>query len=231
MKKVLIINQNKGGVGKSFLTALLLEKFKMTGVNASCIDIDSGNRSTYKRFQDKDDYSNLVHEFSLIKGDSIDKGLFNDLFESFSGSEKDLFLLDLGGNESRELLSLFKIIGMEDIEEFFAENNLEVEFLTVVKSGDKDCLDHLVNVNNLLKKSKVKQTVFVNSISFDSETNISYENLQLYCKSNKIELKTFGRVPSGYAEDSISEYVRSGFNTKLGMFKGLFRGLIEHVNV
>lgn len=230
MKKVTIINQNKGGVGKSFLTALILEKEKKAGSNFIIIDIDSGNRSTFKRFSENDDYAQYVSEFSLLKGDAIDKGLFNEFFERISSSDKDIFYLDLGGNESREILSLFKTIGVENVAEFFKSIDVDVQFLTVVKVGDRDCLDHLKNVSLLIEKD-FKHTCMANSNSFDDESDDNYAKLQAFCKKGKVNIKPFGKAPAGKISDTISDYVRSGFTTSLGMFKGIFVGMVENLNI
>lgn len=230
MKKVTIINQNKGGVGKSFLTALILEKERQAGSNFVVIDIDSGNRSTYKRFSENDNYVDFVSEFSLLKGDAIDKGLFNEFFEKISISPKDTFYLDLGGNESREILSLFKTIGVENVLEFFKATNIEVEFLTVIKNADRDCLDHLKNVKDTIG-THFKHTCMVNANSFEDESIESFKVLENNCKKSKTGLKVFGKCPSGHIEATISEYVRSGFTSSLGMFKGIFVGMVENLNL
>lgn len=230
MKNVTIINQNKGGVGKSFMTAIILEKEKQAGSNFVIIDIDSGNRSTFKRFSENENYSDYVSEFSLLKGDSIDKGLFNEFFERISSSKKDVFYLDLGGNESREILSLFKTIGVENVTEFFKATEIDVQFLTVVKVGDRDCLDHLNNVTNTLGKN-IKHICMANSNSFENESVEQYKALENYCKKSGITLKNFGKCPAGHIENTISDYVRSGFTSSLGMFKGIWVGMVENLNL
>lgn len=230
MKKVTIINQNKGGVGKSFLTALILEKEKQAGSNFVIIDIDSGNRSTFKRFSENENYADYVSEFSLLKGDAIDKGLFNDFFEKISISQKDNFYLDLGGNESREILSLFKTIGVENVAEFFKATGINVEFMTVIKVGDRDCLDHFNNVANTLGKH-IKHTCMANSNSFENESVETFKALENYCKKSGITLKTFGKCPAGHIENTLSDYVRSGFTSSLGMFKGIWVGMVENLNL
>lgn len=230
MKKVIIINQNKGGVGKSFLTALILEKEKQANTNFSIMDIDSGNRSTFKRFSENEGYAAYVTEFSLLKGDTIDKGLFSIFFESLNNSTKDIFYLDLGGNESREILSLFKTVGVESVAEFFKATGIDVEFMTVVKVGDRDCLDHLYNVTTTLGKN-IKHTCMANSNSFENESVAFFKSLENYCKKSGITLKTFGKCPAGHIETTISEYVRSGFKSSLGMFRGIFVGMVENLNL
>jgi len=230
MKRAIIINQNKGGVGKSFLTALILEKEKQANSNFTIMDIDSGNRSTFKRFSENEGYAAYVTEFSLLKGDTIDKGLFSIFFESLNNSTKDIFYLDLGGNESREILSLFKTIGVESVAEFFKATGIDVEFMTVVKVGDRDCLDHLNNVRTTLGKN-IKHTCMANSNSFEHEGIETFKALERECKKSGITLKTFGKCPAGHIETTISEYVRSGFKSSLGMFRGIFVGMVENLNL
>ena len=230
MKKAIIINQNKGGVGKSFLTALILEKEKKAKTNFTIMDIDSGNRSTFKRFSENEGYAEYVAEFSLLKGDTIDKGLFNIFFERLSNSPKEIFYLDLGGNESREILSLFKTIGVENVDEFFKANNLEVEFMTVVKNGDRDCLDHLKNVTKIIGKH-FKHTCMANANSFENDNEESFKELESSCKKSSVGLTVFGKCPTGHIEATISEYVRSGFKSSLGMFRGIFVGMVENLNL
>ena len=231
MKKVTIINQNKGGVGKSFLTALILEKEKNTSPNSFIIiDVDSGNRSTYKRFSENEVYAQFVDEFSLLKGDAVDKGLFNTFFADISIGNLDKFYLDLGGNESREILILFQTIGVSNVADFFKASGIEVEFMTVLKCGDRDCIDHFKNVITQID-SHFKHVCMVNANSYDNESVDAYVALKALCKKENVEFRTFGKCPSGLIADTISDYVRSGFQSSLGMFRGIFIGMVETLNL
>lgn len=231
MKKVTIINQNKGGVGKSFLTALILEKEKKQNQQPFIImDIDSGNRSTYKRFCENEEYASLVDEFSLLKGDAIDKGLFNTFFEDIAKSDIERFYLDLGGNESREFLTLLQTIGIENVLEFFKFSEITVEFITVVKCGDRDCIDHLKNVMSQIG-SHFEHICMVNANSYDNESIDSYKALKALCLKSNVKFRTFGKCPGGLISETISAYVRSGFKTSLGMFRGVFVGMVENLEL
>jgi hypothetical protein len=229
-KTVKIINQNKGGVGKSFLASLILQKEIKQASNFTILDIDSGNRSTYKRFHGIEPFTNFVGSFSLLKGETIEKGLFNDLFGRIAESKKEVFYLDLGGNESREILSLFKSIGIEDVASFFKENNIDAEFITVIKSGDRDCLDHLKNVTETLN-GKIPQTCMVNCISIDQEADPIFQKLKEECKKLNIKVTVFGESSGGHVESTISEYVRSGFQTKLQMLQGVFNKMVDKLEI
>jgi hypothetical protein len=230
MKKITIINQNKGGVGKSFLTALILEKERKAGTNFVIIDIDSGNRSTSKRFLESDIYSKFVSELSLLKSDTIEKGLFNDFFQKMAISPVDTFYLDLGGNESREILSLFNALGIENVISFFNANNLDVSFMTVIRNNDRDCIDHFKNVHETIG-NHLKHICMLNSNSFDNKNAEDTIALETTCKNLNISLRTFGKGPTGHVESTISDYVRSGFTSSLGMFAGVFVGMVEQLDL
>lgn len=228
MKKVRIINQNKGGSGKSFLSALILEKETKAGTNFILIDIDSGNQSNYKRFSEIEAYAANIEEFSLLDGDTIDKGLFNDFFESLAESSREYIYLDLGGNESREILALFEAVGVENVAEFMKMSDIELEFYTVVRAGDRDCVDHLTNVVSLIG-DKFSHKIFVNDISISDDGN--FERLEEVANKMNLEIRRFGNSPKGVIERKLSDFVKSGFQTKLGMFKGVFVGMIENLDI
>lgn len=228
MKKVTIINQNKGGSGKSFLAALILKKEVKAGANFILIDIDSGNRSSYKRFSETEEYAPCIDEYSLLDGDSIDKGLFNDFFESIAESSKDVFYLDLGGNESREILALFQAIGIENVSAFMDAAGLDLQFYTVVRAGDRDCIDHLANVVDVIG-DKFGHTCYVNEISIANDGD--FKVLEKVTKKLKVGLRRFGNSPKGVPERKLSDYVKSGFQTSLGMFHGIFVGMVDNLDL
>jgi len=221
MKNVKIILQNKGGVGKSFLSALVLKKKIESEANFVLVDIDSGNRSNIKRFKGTD-FSKHIVEFSLIKGETIEKGLFSALFEQFAKLEKDEFILDLGGNESRELITLFKSIGIEDVVEFFNDLELNVELLVVMRVNDKDCYDFYSTVNNVVE-NKISTSAMINGNSFDDVNDPTFVNLKKTLEKDGTTVKPFGTIPTGEPRTRISNFIGTGFSSNLGMFKGMFK--------
>ncbi len=230
MKKVLIVNQNKGGVGKSYLSALIFKKY-VDQENFILVDIDSGNRSSYNRFQLNATTKNKVIDFTLLTADSnIDKDKFNDLFDTISKCNQELIVLDLGGNESREFLSLIEIYGSEVSSEYFKEKNLDVELLTVIKCNQSESIEFLKKSAKILK-DQIPMLCFVNANSFDGEDDLEYKNLKSLCKVLNLDLKIFGKAPSGGIRDRISKHVDSGFNTDLHMSKGLFTSMVQALDI
>lgn len=232
MKKIKLINQNKGGQGKSFLTSLIIAKENQLQSNFISVDADSGNRSLIKRFQGTP-LADKVIEFSLFndkESETIDKTLFEELFSNIADGDYENIYIDLGGNESRELLKFFELVGIESIKEYFKEMDFEVEFFTIISVGDRDCIDHLNKVQKTLKKD-FTNIVFINEGFINTRLDADkIEVIEKYAKDNKIELRYFGKA-EGSLKDKISDYVRSGFTTSIGMFKGHFNKLIEQVKI
>ncbi|MFY7912926.1 MAG: hypothetical protein ACOVO2_25380 [Emticicia sp.] len=232
MKKIKLINQNKGGQGKTFLTSLIIAKENQNQSNFIAVDADSGNRSLIKRFEGTP-LADKVIEFSLFndkESETIDKTLFEELFNNIADGDYENIYIDLGGNESRELLKFFELIGVESIKEYFNEMDFEVEFFTIISVGDRDCIDHLNKVQKSLK-NVFTNVIFINEGFINPRLDTDkIELIEKYAKDNKIELRYFGKA-EGSLKDKISDYVRSGFSTSIGMFKGHFNKLIEQVKI
>ena len=232
MKKIKLINQNKGGQGKTFLTSLIIAKEKHNQTSFIAVDADSGNRSLIKRFENTPLADSII-EFSLFndkKEEIIDKTLFEELFNNISEGTVENIYIDLGGNESRELLKFFELVGLENIREYFTENNFEIEFFTIISVGDRDCLDHLDKVQQSLK-NVFPNVVFINEGFINPRLDADkIEIITQYAKDHKVELRYFGKA-EGSLKDKMSDYVRSGFTSPIGMFKGHFNKLTEQVKL
>jgi cellulose biosynthesis protein BcsQ len=232
MKKIKLINQNKGGQGKTFLTSLIIAKENQDNSNFVAVDADSGNRSLIKRFEGTP-MADKVIEFSLFndkESETIDKTLFEELFNNIADGDYENIYIDLGGNESRELLKFFELIGVESIKEYFKEMDFGVEFFTIISVGDRDCIDHLNKVQKSLK-NVFTNVIFINEGFINPRLDTDkIELITKYAKDNKIELRYFGKA-EGSLKDKMSDYVRSGFTAPIGMFKGHFNKLIEQVNI
>jgi cellulose biosynthesis protein BcsQ len=95
--KVLFITQAKGGSGKSVLAFMLAEKYQ----HAKILDLDDATTTSIKQLA----YRNPIKVSFLDETTKrIDRGAFNQLFESISNSNAELFIADLPASEA-ELLS------------------------------------------------------------------------------------------------------------------------------
>lgn len=221
-KSVVIINQNKGGVGKSFLTSLIVAKSIKNNDNFIVVDVDSGNQSTSKRFA-KTEFEKHIKSFSIIEGDTIQQTTFNSLFDNLSSANVEKIYLDFGGTESREILAFFRMVGIESVSDYFKEIGLNVEFWTVINCEDSATTAHLNNTIETLK-GQIPILIFVNNQSGYINNNLLDEY-----KKMGLEVRHFGDIKDARARQIISDYTISGFSSNLGMLKGLWIKQIDNL--
>ena len=221
-KSVIIINQNKGGVGKSFLASLIVGKSAKNNDNFIVVDVDSGNQSTSKRFANTE-FEKHIKSFSIIEGDTIQQTTFNTLFNNLAGANVEKIYLDFGGTESREILAFFRMVGIESVSEYFKEIGLNVEFWTVINCEDSATTAHLNNTIETLK-GQIPIVVFVNDQNGEGNSALLDEY-----KNRGLDIRHFGDIKDAKARQIISDYVISGFSSNLGMLKGLWSKQMENL--
>ena len=223
-KKVVLINQNKGGVGKSFLTALIIAKELKEGSKFLVLDCDSANQSTMRRFAENKEVAKHIRPFSIIEEDTIQQTAFNELFNNISTSNANPVYIDLGGTESREILAFFRMIGIDHIIESLEELNIDLEMWTVINPNDSATTQHLNNVIDTLENKRPIKIYVNGSENQNSDSPV----LQQY-KAEGYEVNIFGSVKDARAKQFMSDYVLSGFSSSLGMLKGLWVGMVENL--
>lgn len=91
VKSVHFILQGKGGVGKSFVSALLAQYFKSAGLDPKCIDTDPVN-TTFMQYK----ALNAQH-IDLLDGSKINERKFDGLMERLL-SENGVYVIDNGAS-------------------------------------------------------------------------------------------------------------------------------------
>ncbi len=171
-----IVMQAKGGVGKSFISALLLEylsdKSKATG-----IDTDFNNPSLSMHESLDVTYLNI-----MPNGDTVDIRKFDDLvmfmFENEKVKGKDC-VWDIGAGT---MTPLFAYINANDTFSLLGEHfNITVHIpVAIASESEADCL---VGLENMLTSFKDKCTYMVWSNEFFASTGgHSIEDLDAYKK-------------------------------------------------
>lgn len=140
-KKIQFITQAKGGSGKSVLTFMLAEKFK----EAVLLDLDDATTTTMKQLA----YRKPV-KVSFLDPETkrIDRGAFNDLFESVIEAKKELFIADLGASVAEQLPKYLSINGIEIITKILHANDIQLQIVCVVGGGNifKSTMEYLVEL-------------------------------------------------------------------------------------
>lgn len=140
-KKIQFITQAKGGSGKSVLMFMLAEKYK----EAVLLDLDDATTTTMKQLA----YRKPV-KVSFLDPETkrIDRGAFNDLFESVIEAKKELFIADLGASVAEQLPKYLSINGIEVVTEILKANNIQLQIICVVGGGNifKATMEYLVEL-------------------------------------------------------------------------------------
>lgn len=143
-----IILQGKGGVGKSFVSAILAQYFNSVGVDVKCIDTDPVNQTlmNYKALG--------AQHVKLLEGSKIDERNFDALMEQLL-SEDGIFVVDNGASSFVPLSNYLienNAIGM------LAESGRDV-FIHCVVTGGQALLDTLTGFNALAELTETDNIV------------------------------------------------------------------------
>jgi energy-coupling factor transporter ATP-binding protein EcfA2 len=134
------ILQGKGGVGKSMIASILNQVLQHLDKTVVCFDTDPENAtlSSYKEFS--------VRRLDILKGDNIDKRMFDTLFEEiFALGEQDHAIVDSGASS---FIALSGYIKENDALQLLTDYGHTVYLHTVI-TGGQAIMETLNGFNNL----------------------------------------------------------------------------------
>jgi len=167
-KKLHMILQGKGGVGKSFVASLLAQFYSENDTSPICIDTDPVN-ATFAGYK-----SLNVHRIELMTGDDIDPRAFDELIELvMAAPENSIFVVDNGASSFVPLCSW--LIANEAVQ-FFQDVDVDLVIHSVITGGQAHG-DTVLGFTNLLKHFHVPLVVWLNEYYGKPEFNgIAFEN-------------------------------------------------------
>lgn len=179
-----IILQGKGGVGKSFISALLAQYLQSKGEPTISIDTDPNNTTLYSIKALKAKFLKLINE-----DDKLDEQSFDKLMELAFSNVDHNFVVD---NGATSFLPLISYININDVFTMLSEH-FDV-IIHVPITGGQSQEDTLNGLQTLIDdySNKVKFIVWINEFQGkirDSEGN-SFENMPIYIK-NKNHILAF----------------------------------------
>ena len=200
MKKFYFNLQAKGGVGKSFLTALIALK-KEDNPEAYFVDLDSSVKTSTQqlKFLQGKTPARFAGMNLLDHRNKIDRQLLFENLNILSSKDYKEFYLDFGAPESAEFPSLF---GTDyNIEEFKQiEKELDAEFiLNIIIAGGNSyvaCTTYLERIVGFVNGA-FKINIYVNEATFINRDMI--QELVTFAELNKKivnEIKLFGDFDS-----------------------------------
>lgn len=173
MRKIHLVLQNKGGCGKTTLSAYLAQYLTRGERQAYCVDTDPDNAS-FAAF----DALNVAH-IQLVEGDAIQPLKFDSMLCAFVEAAEDaVFVVDTGASTFIPLCSYLREIDGIDL---LHENACEVLFHVPV-SGGAAINDTMNGLDGILRNfPEVQVVVWLNehsgAIDFDG---YSFEKTKLF---------------------------------------------------
>lgn len=234
-RKINIICQAKGGVGKSLIT-YLLAICKQNQSDCLFVDVDSSTKTSMHQLQFLGE--NRTEMLSLFNNNEV---LIRDqLFaylESLQGSPFSEFFLDFGAPESEQLPALLE----RDLpfKEFCEALNLTVHFNIIIAGGGAYAAS-MAYLQKMLKALKNEFGITVwQSITTFGNSNYLTNELQMNCKKLNIPLRQFGDFePNSNLGSQILDGIRRSFNledyqigAKIKLKRELNLNFAEELNV
>lgn len=207
MKKLLkIIASNKGGNGKSLLTALFYQCYQ-NREDILFIDLDNSTKTSTKQLKNLGE--NRLKTISLLnESDVLDRNNLILFLESLAENEQfNEFIADFGSPEAEQLPYLLQ--NDIDFKEFMDAIGMEAEFNIVISSsGYLASVQYLESMCKILKDD-FKITVWKNITSFKHLPDLAKE-LEINCQKMGLELRQFGDFSPSSLTKQILENIRNG---------------------
>lgn len=177
--------QGKGGVGKSFISALLVQYLRGVGHKVTAVDTDPVNATLagYKAFG--------TQRLELMEGGSLVERNFDRLIEQIVEEDSN-FVVD---NGAASFIPLSYYIAENDAFSIIGENNKQVVIHTVVTGGQamRDTLGGLATILEQMP-GDAKLIVWLNEFFGDIEANgKGFEDMQVYV-NNKDRIHGIVRI-------------------------------------
>lgn len=190
MKKLHIILQGKGGVGKSLVASLLAQYMNDKGKSPLCIDTDPVNKTLAG-------YEGLnVLDLDIIdpETEEIDPRSFDELIEIITSSENENIIVDNGASS---FLSFASFLVTNEIIELLKTFNIETYIHSVITGGQ--ATPDTLNGLNYLFETFNQQSMFVVWINpFWGDVIVDgkgFEEFGVY-KKNKDKIHTIIKIPN-----------------------------------
>lgn len=218
-KKIHLVCQAKGGVGKSFFTYLVHEKIKADNPRVAFLDLDNANRTSLGRLP-----KDRIQAVEVLTDEArIDREAFVLMFEGIShASTKDTFWVDMGATESIEFLHMLRHnFSPGELKSEFDALGLEVEFNVIIAGGDvyNACLkflNELVEVNREFFRIQVRVNLGRFNRAKDADDLEQIRGLA----SGNILVSYFGSTSTDTSDKELLEMIKTGADIRpaeLGM--------------
>ena len=190
MKKVNLILQSKGGVGKSLFLWFIAQAEKEA--TTAFIDLDESTQTSSARLGSVVGNARVKHFKILNENKKLEREKILNLFESLAQSKTDKWFIDFGAPESEEFRKLLEFDVPADI--LATElKNMGIEMTMFIIVAGKDALVTCLNYYNAFQKivnGAIPVMALMNEGTFGGVESI--EKGKEYLQSIGIPFKPFG---------------------------------------
>ncbi|TWA81539.1 cellulose biosynthesis protein BcsQ [Azospirillum brasilense] len=185
MARVHMTLQGKGGVGKSFIAAMIAQYLKGKGGNPICVDTDPVNATFHG-------YKSLgVRRLDIMHQDEIDTRRFDELVEIIAGASEDV-VIDNGANA---FVPLSNYLLSNGVPAMLHDMQRELVVHSVV-TGGQAMIDTLSNFGLIVKQFEAATIVvwenpFWGTVEMDGK---SFEQMKVFT-GNRDRISAVIRVP------------------------------------
>lgn len=187
MSKIHITLQGKGGVGKSFVSAIIAQYKYHKAQRPLCIDTDPINETFYG-------FKALnVEHIQVMSGDEINPRLFDELIEKITGSKEDVVI----DNGASSFVPLSHYLISNQVPALLQELGHEVVIHTVITGGQAlfDTINGFAQLVNQFYSNEAQFVVWLNpywgAIEHDGK---SFEQMKVYL-DNKDRIFSIIQIP------------------------------------
>lgn len=165
--------QGKGGVGKSFIAALLAQYYQQKGQSIQCIDTDPVNATLqgYKAF--------TTHRIELMEDTRINDRKFDEMMEALLNGEASQFIVD---NGAASFIALSGYLIENQAIDMLAAADKRVVIHTVI-TGGQALMDTLAGFSRLAEHMPPTAQMVVWLNEFFGEITVdgkSFEDMKTY---------------------------------------------------
>ncbi|MGB3751650.1 MAG: AAA family ATPase [Arcobacteraceae bacterium] len=209
-----IIN-NKGGIGKTTISAYIAEFLLNKGKKVICIDTDPENHS-FARYSELDVIS---IQLKNSQTNNIDKSAFDLMIEIILDNKGKEIVIDNGASSFNPIINY---LVENEILQLFKEENIENIFIGIV-AGAGNTIDSINGLNTLLKNFDTRFLVFNNQLM--GETKYNGKSLEEIQTIKKYTEKILGIINISKQD----EYVRYDIE-EFTKYRMLFSDLTQNIN-
>jgi hypothetical protein len=232
MKKVNLILQAKGGVGKSLFTWFVAQAEKDS--KTSFIDLDESTQTSSNRLEYIVGSKRIRHFQILNDSKRMEREKIIALFESLSKAQSPNIFIDFGASESEEFKKLLSLdIPAEILKDELTKMEIEIKIIVVIAGRDA----FVSSFHYFEKLSEQILGIFQFEALLNEGTfggSEALEAVKIEFTSKQINFKTFGNmgesesgkdviklITEGKSEDSLNLMGRITFKKALEQVKSI----------